>query len=691
MNRIVALALSAGSSLASCGMQYEKCSENVPVSFVYAGRAYRGLGELRDVKKSARDTALGKAGELTGWLDDAVRVRLETAWTHDEGALEYTLWFENTSTRPSKLLENVHAVDKVFVGEAPRVRGILGDHGAQYRPYDRELAAGCKPVEFVSDKGSATHFCFPYFDLVHGEGGMLIALGWPGTWRAVFTPEAGGARLVAESCLNFASVLAPGERMRTARVAFVPYRGRDIDHASNVWRAWYRKAVMPKANAKGEPLKPLLTSNFAFDAGRPNSDGSIAEGHDTWRRTLDRLVAERVVPDFRWLDAGWYSAPDGRSSPSDWRGTVGSWIVDPAKWPGRTLRDSVDAARAVGAKTMVWFSPEWGNQLETMVEKHGLKREWTAAVDGRYVLDFGNPDCVKWILGRILAMMHENDIDLYREDLNIKPALAWPQFDARDAKALGVPRKGMAENKYFQGHYALWDAILADCAARGKCTYIDSCAGGGGRNDLETMRRAVPFLRSDADRTTLPLRLSMTWGFARWIPFHGTHTKETPWSEHAASRGRGPDEYAFRSSFVPILMYDEAFTHNGQFDFALLRRNIAEWRSVCPLLVRDFYPLTPWHDPSFEDGWTVFAYDAPELGESVVLAMRMPKAAEKTFTAKLKFADPKAIYELKDADTGRARMLSGTDLRERGFAITLDKPRSSALVRIRKSQSQTTR
>ena len=45
-------------------------------------------------------------------------------------------------------------------------------------------------------------------------------------------------------------------------------------------------------------------------------------------------------------------------------------------------------------------------------------------------------------------------------------------------------------------------------------------------------------------------------------------------------------------------------------------------------------------------------------------------AAEKTFTAKLKFADPKATYELKDADTGRARMLSGTDLRERGFAIT---------------------
>ena len=27
----------------------------------------------------------------------------------------------------------------------------------------------------------------------------------------------------------------------------------------------------------------------------------------------------------------------------------------------------------------------------------------------------------------------------------------------------------------------------------------------------------------------------------------------------------------------------------------MMRRNLAEWKSLRHLLVRDFYPLTPWH------------------------------------------------------------------------------------------------
>ena len=49
----------------------------------------------------------------------------------------------------------------------------------------------------------------------------------------------------------------------------------------------------------------------------------------------------------------------------------------------------------------------------------------------------------------------------------------------------------------------------------GKYTYVDSCASGGGRNDLESMRRGVPFLRSDSDRTTAAIRLAMTSSFSK--------------------------------------------------------------------------------------------------------------------------------------------------------------------------------
>ena len=52
-------------------------------------------------------------------------------------------------------------------------------------------------------------------------------------------------------------------------------------------------------------------------------------------------------------------------------------------------------------------------------------------------------------------------------------------------------------------------------------------------------------------------------------------------------------------------------------------------------------------------------------------------------TAKL-FAENGAKYEITDSDTGTARTLSGVELRETGLTVKLDRPRSSAMFRIRR-------
>ena len=52
---------------------------------------------------------------------------------------------------------------------------------------------------------------------------------------------------------------------------------------------------------------------------------------------------------------------------------------------------------------------------------------------------------------------------------------------------------------------------------------IDSCASGGRRNDLETMRRAVPLWRSDYAFETIGHQ-GMTYGISFWLPYHGTGT-----------------------------------------------------------------------------------------------------------------------------------------------------------------------
>ena len=67
----------------------------------------------------------------------------------------------------------------------------------------------------------------------------------------------------------------------------------------------------------------------------------------------------------------------------------------------------------------------------------------------------------------------------------------------------------------------------------------DICAGGGGRNDLEGLRRAVPLWRSDYPFEPAAMQ-DQTYGMALWIPYFGTAVNSD-------------DPYVFRSQMVPAV------------------------------------------------------------------------------------------------------------------------------------------
>ena len=119
------------------------------------------------------------------------------------------------------------------------LRGCLGDHTNLYADYQTELKDTV--VSFVSSNGRATHIVFPYFDLVHGNGGTLLAIGWAGTWMSEFTSEGSTTVWKAGNCNNFDSVIMPGEKIRSALIVMLPYKGRDRDDATNLWREWFIK------------------------------------------------------------------------------------------------------------------------------------------------------------------------------------------------------------------------------------------------------------------------------------------------------------------------------------------------------------------------------------------------------------------------------------------------------------------
>lgn len=649
----------------------------IPVSFVYDGTVHNGLEGLEMLSNTVSQTPDGRNLKAVFRLDGDVQLTVDALLNTEFGETEYTVWIENKGTTPSKEIKEFLSAVIPFEGEDPMLRGCLGDHTNLYADYQTEFKDSV--INFVSSNGRATHIVFPYFDLVHGNGGTLLAIGWAGTWRSEFKNEGSTTVWKAGNCNDFDSVLMPGEKIRSALIVMLPYKGRDRDGATNLWREWFIKYNMPRADAAGNRIQPFSTTCFASDTGLPNSDGSISERFYTWKRTLERLIYEDVKPDFRWFDAGWYFDPRGNTVPSNWYGTVGTWELDTVKWPGKTFLESNEACHKAGMKVLVWFEPESVCDVEDLAKNYGYNPEWADFNRGnRYTNNLGNPDCLEWTLGRITKMMGENGVDLFREDNNSNPVKAWTGFDAKEAEKTGLPRTGITENLAIQGHYELWDRIIDFCAKNGKCTYIDNCASGGGRNDIESLRRSLPFMRSDADRTTTALRLSMTTSYCRWIPFHGANTKESE-DELAPGVAGGSTFYITRASWLPVYNISEVFTHDVDLDYDRLRATFGEWKKYNHLLVKDMYPLTPWHRHDDDSHWTAIAWHDRKTDEAVLQAFRQETCPEPEYVAVLKFLDADRKYSLTNEDTGEVLTKTGAALASEGIKIELGEPKSSAV------------
>ena len=135
-------------------------------------------------------------------------------------------------------------------------------------------------------------------------------------------------------------------------------------------------------------------------------------------------------------------------------------------------------------KLVVWFEPERVTAGTWLAENHP---EWVLGGKRRRAArTSATRRPAKWLTDHIDQMITEQGIDLYRQDFNMDPLGYWRGNDAPD-------RQGITEIRHVEGYLAYWDELRR----RHPDMPIDTCASGGRRNDLETLRRAVPLLRSD--------------------------------------------------------------------------------------------------------------------------------------------------------------------------------------------------
>lgn len=656
-----------------------------PVNFVYDDVYYGGFRPkyFKEVQRNVTESQDKNTVTVEILLTRAeLMVRISANLYRSYNAYDYTVYFENISETDSKILSNVVSYDYYIKGENPRLKGILGDHTNQYAPYDYDLTQ--KAVNFTSTLGRATHVYFPYFNVETDDGGYMLALGWGGTWKSDFKAENGKTHVQFSSCIGYydegtSTYLKPGETYRTALIGVLRYYERDEDKATNAWRKWMVDCNLPRENANtDQPVSASMSTCLSVDSDRDCTDGSINEYYGSWQRSLDTMYDHGVNIEFRWFDAGWYYDPYGNTVPYDWWGTVGTWELDTQKWPNNSFKESVDYVRAKGGKTLVWFEPERVTRLDGLTANYIYKREWVLSdwgTNNTFINNLGNKDCFDWTLNRIISFMTQNGIDLYREDFNLDPAIFWSVGDG----VQGDRRHGITENLYMQGHYALWDGIIDWCAQNGKCTYVDSCASGGGRNDLESVRRSVPLLRSDSDRTTISLKLAYTTTLCKWLPYTGAVAGDKSDQLSAADL----DSYTMRAAYLPHVTLNARWYFEQdtiKWDSIVSSRN--EWKEANKYFLKDFYVLTPYRGVNNESDWTSYMYWDNDTDSGLLQAFRQRDCSYDSITVNVKGVNADRYYKVRDIDGNQSvARIKGSELKN-GLKITASSARTAVVLYI---------
>lgn len=615
----------------------------LPFSFVYNGefsdqfiKSWNYDEKITKIDKNRSQRVITYTDPDTG-----LAVTLKAVEYKDYPTVEWTVYFKNTGTKDTPILEQIQAVDTKLTGSGLKDFILHHNEGTtvtrnDFAPLTTTLKASEK-LRLTSAQGRPCAAVWPYFNIEGPDYGVIVVVGWPGKWSIQFNgDEENNLRVAAGQELTHL-ILHPGEEIRTPLIVCQFYKGSDIDRVQNIWRRWMLDYNVPRPG--GKLPKPQMT---------PCSSHQYAEMTKADEASqimfVDRYVEERVKIDYWWMDAGWYPC-DG-----SWPKT-GTWEVDKTRFPNG-LRAISDHARSKGIKTIVWFEPERvGGAGTWLYDNH--KDDWLL---GGTLLNLGNHEAWNWLVNHIDKIIVEEGIDLYRQDYNIDPLPYWRNNDS-------VNRQGMTENLYVAGYLAYWDELRK----RHPNMLIDSCASGGHRNDLETMRRSVPLLRSDYIFEPVGQQ-GHTYGLAKWLPYFGTGEREI-------------DAYIFRSCMAPgmIPCWD---MRDKSLDYDLMRKLSSEWRAAASNYFGDYYPLTPYSLAN--NTWMAWQFNNPEKGEGLIQAFRRDESTSANYVYKLRGLDSDSNYNVKDADTKIIQEISGAELMDKGLRIEIPSKPGSALITYKK-------
>lgn len=624
-----------------------KSMSKFPVSFRVGDTAYNGFGrDFTELGRTLENTDTSETTTVRFLYKDSIEIKLICTLYPYHAAYEWTVYFTNIGNENSPAISEINGCNYTLTAANPHLSGILGDGGYDNQantPYDMNISG----MELVinNETGRATYNRFPYFKLKWNGGGAFFAVGWPGQWRAGFS-STGDQLTVTDGQVKLNTYLKPGQTIRTPLSTFVFYEGDDSNRETNLWRNFFIACNMRKIDGGNfSPATAAASSSTYEEMFRATDANQIA--------AIKKYHANGVKLGYWWMDAGWYYKTGTQSLDQNWLPT-GTWYVDESRFPSK-FRDVSDYAHSVGTKTILWFEPEVVRLPVGQLGATSVKKEWLLPKSSTKLVNYGNPEAREWLLERVCTVLKEGNIDLYRQDYGVAyPASEWQANDPRG-------QAGITENLYVQGYLWFFDSLIA----RFPNMMIDACAVGGGRNDLETMRRAVPLHKSDSGYHDPEIKMSMNTALFSWFPYFGTYAIG--------------DEYGLRASFssMPVLNYNVVASN---VDWKLIEKCVNEWEQVKEFYYSDYYLLTEWNVSDEE--WNAWEFFDPDKGAGFFQAFRPKNSGDESLNVRLHGLRPTATYRLTDTDGRIDVTVTGAELMGKGFSVRLP-AYSSAVVLIR--------
>lgn len=615
-------------------------------SFTYDGHSSADLlGKWKLTQEHVPAQGSTKLHKLT-WTDPKTKLQcvLELKEYLDFPVAEWVVRFKNTGKKPTPILEDIRSMDlRLDVGLDAFLNYHDGDYNTpdSYEPHRVKLGGGWK-CSFAPEGGRPTNRAFPYFNVEYPQdkSGVILVVGWSGQWSAAFECTKDQRSVVAGQELTHFRLL-PGEEVRTPMSVVMLWKGDRI-RSQNLWRRWMFAHNLPRPSGKlPEPM-------FHVCMGLQQSE----KGEKDY---IDAFFKRGIKFTHWWMDAGWYP-----STNKLW-GSVGTWKPDPQRFP-HGIRAVSDHVHKKGMKLILWFEPERvtpGTELD--VEHPELLLTSDANTDK--LLNLGNRDAWKWIVERVDGLIVSEGIDLYRQDHNFNPLPFWRANDAPD-------RQGISEIRYVEGYLAFWDELRR----RHPDMLIDSCASGGRRNDIETLRRSVPLLRSDYQSPENPAADMNEYAtgnqghgycLSSWFPFTGTGVS-------------AKITYIARSHFTPCMGMGLADPKDDKADWKQFRLMHAHWSMISPFFGGDYYPLTPYS--LSEDAWVAWQFHREDMNAGMAQFFRHSKSPFARAMFRLTALDADATYIVTDMDRPRRKIAAtGKELMQKGIEVEMGDAPSSAL------------